>query len=89
MQSQDQPTKTIYRPRGRDTVRASFSMELEAQHKLGQIRDAFQTRFPKDVYPSLSAVLEIVIARSYADFLDDPTLLDAEVKEFQRRYHKK
>lgn len=92
MQPEEQPTvtaKTIYRARGKQTVRASYSMELEAQEKLTLIRNAFQTRFPKDQYPSMSAVLEIVITRSYQDLLSNAEWLDEEVKIFQQKYQKR
>lgn len=88
MQSDPINSKTIYRPRGNKTVRASFSIEEEVQAKLTKIRDAFQTRFPKDQYPSLSAILEVTISRCYQDLLNNPEWLDAEVNEFQRRYKK-
>lgn len=80
---------SLYRKRGAGTVRQSLSLSPETQKGLKKIQDAFAVRWPKEKYPTLSAVLEVVLSRNLAELEADPEWLAEEVKEFQRRYQTK
>jgi hypothetical protein len=77
---------SIYRPRGSKTVRKTLAMSVETQQGIKQLQAAFSHRFPKDQFPTLSAVLEIVIHKNLAELNANPEWLAEEVKDFQRRY---
>ena len=77
---------SVYRKRGAHTVRFTVSVSDDTQAKLKQIQKAFATRWPKNTYPTLSAVLEELLNRHARELESDPAWLDAEVAEFQRRY---
>ena len=81
-------SKSIYRPRGADTVRISASLSTGAVEAADRIRVAFAQRYPKGQCPTLSAVLEATLKR-YAGLLADPDQADAEAKDFERRYLKR
>lgn len=77
---------SFYRKRGSGTVRTSLAMAVETQEGLNKIRAAYNTRFPRNQYPSLSAVLEVVIAKNLAELEANPEWLAEEIQDFQRRY---
>ena len=83
-------SRQINRPRtiaGSKLVSARIS--AEAERSLNDLRQAFQTRYPKGVFPCLSHLLQIAIDRYLAQFGADPAKLKQEAKDFQRRYGSK
>lgn len=80
---------SIYRKRGSGTVRTSLAMAVETQEGLNKIRDAFAHRFPRNQYPTISSVLEVVIAANLQELQDNPEWLKAEIETFTARYANK
>ena len=80
---------SLYRKRGAGTVRQSLSLSPETQAGLKKLKDAFAQRWPKDKYPTLSAVLEVVLAKNLTELKTNPEWLAEEIKDFQRRYTKR
>ena len=83
-------SRQINRPRtiaGSKLVSARIS--AEAERSLQDIRQAFQNRYPKGVFPCLSHLLQLALDRYLAEFGADPAKLKAEALDFQRRYGSK
>ena len=81
----------LYRQRvksGGRSVRRSFSITTATIEGLNKIRAAFHRRYPQAAFPTLSAVLESVIAKDLKR-LNKPDHLAAEVRYFQRKYPKR
>ena len=80
----------IYRKRFSGTAaRTTFSLTQETLDGLDKIRHAFGKRYPKDRYPTLSLVLEQILAKNLRELQGNPEWLADEIEEFQRRYASK
>lgn len=77
---------SVFRKYRSGTVRQCISLSPSTVEGLHKIQDAFATRWPKDKYPTLSAVLESLLEKNLAEFEKNPAWLEAEVRDFERRY---
>lgn len=84
------PTPRVYRLRhkgtGRATVPKTFSLSPQALTQLDTIRRLFERRYPREVFPTLSGVLEQLILSSTQRYAENPRELTADVKDFRQRY---
>jgi len=79
---------SLYRKYGSGTVRQCVTLSPSTVEGLHKIQEAFATRWPKEKYPTLSAVLDQLLEKNLAEFEKNPEWLDAEVRDFERRYKK-
>ncbi len=80
----------LYRKRlkNQKSVKTAISLRPDTVAGINRIREVFAAKYPTASHPTLSFVLDAVIAQSL-ERLSDPAELDAEVADFERRYPKK
>jgi len=75
------------RDKKRPTVkRTSISLNQSCLAGLESIRVAFRRKYPESAYPTLSAILNVVLESEVRNLEKNPRRLEAEVAEFERRY---
>lgn len=75
-----------YRTRSKDgSKKISVKLPTGIYHGIEELKRLFHSRYPEEVFPTLSSVFEALLARSLKD-LRDPKRLDAELRDFRLRY---
>ncbi len=82
-----QPTFYRKRDKQQPTVkRTSVSLNQSCLAGLESIRAAFHRKYPESAYPTLSAILNVVLESEVKGPEKNPKRLAAEVADFERRY---
>jgi hypothetical protein len=68
--------------------RLTFTVSDETIKNLDKVRSAFHRRYPLAAFPTLSAVLEKILAKDLAMFNRKPAELAKVVQEFEVKYPK-
>ncbi|MDK2742110.1 MAG: hypothetical protein NDI90_04290 [Nitrospira sp. BO4] len=66
-----------------------MSLSESTVEGLTELQELFQSRWPKEAYPSLSCILNSVLAERLAAYEEDPELLVEDLRDFRVRYHRK
>jgi hypothetical protein len=80
----------LYRKRLRNgrAIRTTLTFSAKTLAGLEALRTRFQSRWPEASYPSLSYVLETVLAKNLPLFDNNPVMLERALQEFRRKYPK-
>lgn len=81
--------KRLYSVRTGSSKRVTMSLSESTVAGLKELQDLFQSRWPKEAYPSLSCILNSVLVSRLEGYEDDPQVLVEDLKDFRVRYHRK
>lgn len=80
----------MYRARVRTgSTRTTVSLSKSTVEGIQEIQRLFQSKYPKDAFPTLSYVLDSLLAERLKEFEADPEALAVEVTDFRVRYYHK
>ena len=71
------------------STKVSVRIPAEIDKNIKTVKALFETRWPRSHYPGLSSILQMCIERSVSGWIEDPNALDADVKDFTKRYAQK
>lgn len=84
-----QPQRRMYRVRSGGAAKTSISLSPQTVEGIHEIRRQFRHRYPKEAYPSLSAVLDSIIIDRLKDYDRHPEWLVEVLQLFKVQAVKK